>query len=291
VATLGLAAYLWPWSKVASCQDNNCETPEGLRAFRYGGQLEAYRQACEQLGHPVRDDGFYLNPLLGDLYLLRSVPGLAPEIDMLPEQVHLVGDCLWEPEAEYPALDAWLQEAVSSGAPVIYVQQGRAFGWHSFWQSLMGIASSCRAWFVASTGRMDQDVGALPKNVLAMPHAPQQRILPFAHGVICSGNTTAVLGALTHGIPSLLLPVGGEQPELADRCLKLGVSLVLAPETISALALRAGLEQLLEDDDLPRRARRLRDEFRGWQGTRRAAELLEDLARSKNPVLRCGREA
>ena len=72
---------------------------------------------------------------------------------------------------------------------------------------------------------------------------PQHEVLGNCHAVVCHGGSGTLIAALSVGVPVVVLPMGADQPDNADRCEELGVGIVLEaltaePATISA-ALRA----------------------------------------------------
>ena len=72
---------------------------------------------------------------------------------------------------------------------------------------------------------------------------PQHEVLARCDAVVCHGGSGTLIAALSLGVPVVVLPMGADQPDNADRCEELGVGIVLdaltaEPATISA-ALRA----------------------------------------------------
>jgi UDP:flavonoid glycosyltransferase YjiC (YdhE family) len=105
--------------------------------------------------------------------------------------------------------------------------------------------------------------------------------------MIASANTTAVLGALTMGVPSVLIPSGGEEPEVADQCQVAGVAKIL-PDKASSAQIAEALQQVLEDDNMLAAAKRAAAAFARMDSMNVVANLLESLAETKKPVLRSG---
>jgi UDP:flavonoid glycosyltransferase YjiC (YdhE family) len=112
---------------------------------------------------------------------------------------------------------------------------------------------------------------------LVRGHLPQNPVLEKADGVVCSANTTAVLGALTHGLPLLVFPTGGEQPALAGRLLAAGAAAVL-PASSPMEDLRSAFERTLGGADQRHAARRLQSAFAELDGPGLVATALEELA-------------
>jgi len=218
------------------------------------------------------------SPLLGSLYLLQSVPHLEPLTEHLPERVRLVGSCLHEPDTADTELVEWLGSG-SEGPRLLYVQHGSVFGAReSFWS---GLVAACEELGIRVAASMERPQSGPPafrdERWLVRGHVPQHPVMEQADGVVCSANSTAVLGALTHGLPLLLFPTGGEQPALAARCLAAGAATVL-PASSPVAAMRSALERVLDGGDQRRSTLRLHSAFAEFDGPGLAATALEKLA-------------
>jgi hypothetical protein len=282
VGLVGFCTYLWPFSDQASPGGTE---PEKRLAWRHKDMLKWLNQAFRLFRLPEYAGGCRHSPLLGDLFLLRSVVALEPDFDLLPGQVHLAGSCLWEEEAADDELDGWLSRAVASGRPIVYVQHGRFFHLPGFWPALVeALGSDC--FVAASTLRMDTEAGAIPENFFVRPHVPQSKVLRWARVLVSAANTTAALGALTEGVPCLLVPGGGEQPEVASLLQRAGLARILSPEKATSDDIRESIETLLTDVRFRERASYYQSEFEKLKGFEQAANLLERLAATQSPVLR-----
>jgi MGT family glycosyltransferase len=284
VALMGQCVYLWQSSAASEALDRFSGI-EQLRVARYRGWFQFYNQMRRRYRLPPLADEEHEH-LHGDLFLLRGVPEWHVDLDRFPLQVHLAGDCLWEPEEEDGELDSWLERQTAAGRPILYVQHGRAFHLKSFWSSLVGALGGSDIAVAAAVGRMDREPGKLPDNFFVRPHIPQQRVLQVARGVVSNANTTATLGALSEGLPSLVMPGGAEQPDIAERCVQLGVARALSLEAVNEDLLRAEIDHLLNDSELRRRAAEFKAAFARMPRFERAAELVESLAAQGGPVLR-----
>lgn len=284
VAVLGFSTYLWPYGQLLnrSAQSDR----ESRLVWRFGDMLDSYNKARDLFALPP-DPGTYANTgMLGDLFMLQSVPEFEPDIDGLPARVHLVGACIWEPPHADGALARWLNSSGPADDPLLYVQHGRLFHLPSFWPHLVDILEHQPFRVAAAIGRMDGEVGRVPEMWFVRDHLPQGVVLPKATAVISAANTTSVLGALLHGVPSLLIPGGGEQPDLAERCVAIETSVSLAPHEVNDVALTQAIASVLRNDQLRARAKALQACFTRWSGCERSADLLERLASTRSPVLR-----
>lgn len=285
VAVLGLAAYLWPVCESLLERPPQSESEERL-VWRYGDMMKHYNQARKLFQLPLSHANYRETPMLGNLFLLQSIPELEGNVDALPGRVHLIGDCLWEPLLFDAELVRWLKGPDASAEPVIYVQPGRSFQDPRFWPHLIDALGNRPVRVVASIRRMDGEAGAIPENFFIRNHFPQRLVLPQARAVISSGHTTTVLGALTHGLPSLLIPHGSGTEDIAERCQRAGAAICLSPSEVTAQRLGQALETLLDCPNLQQNAQAFQQAFAKVNGLKRAAGLLELLAVTRRPVLR-----
>ena len=277
VAILGFCTYLWPTCNGDLGQDRAFD--ERL-TWRYGETVRWWNEARALFRLPPFTGGYEDTPFLGDLFLLRNVPELEPRSEALPDRVQLVGSCLWEPEEISPELESWLAETDRSGLPLIYIQHGRFFHVPGFWAQLVEALAGRDYRVAASVSRMDQEIGDLPANFFVHPCVPQGRVLRQAAAVVASANTTVFLGALEAGVPSLLIPAGGEQPDVAELGRRLGVAEILSPQEVTVDRLCAEVHRLLEHGGYREAARHHSAALARMNSFERVGHLLETLAKT-----------
>jgi UDP:flavonoid glycosyltransferase YjiC (YdhE family) len=127
--------------------------------------------------------------------------------------------------------------------------------------------------------------GAPPSNVHIEPYIPQTLLLPHCAAVIAHGGWNTVLAALSYGLPLLVIPIGADQPQNAQRVQMLGVGLVLDLSNLTPEAVREATWELLRTPHYRQNARRIQAEIAALPGPEYAVELLEQLASEKQPVL------
>jgi UDP:flavonoid glycosyltransferase YjiC (YdhE family) len=184
--------------------------------------------------------------------------------------------------AEAAGLEAgppWL--ALPKRAPTVYFTLGTVFNSESgdlFERALAGLRELPGEVVVTVGRELDPaELGLQPAHVRVERYVPQAMLLPRCDLVVSHGGSGSVLGALSHGLPMLLLPMGADQPLNARRCEALGVARVLDARAASAPAVREAAADVLADPAYRRAAERLREEIAGLPGRERAVELLERL--------------
>jgi MGT family glycosyltransferase len=286
VAVLGMFSYLWPAPGADSAGAPPSPT-EGLRRWRLNEHARILNEARALFRMPAVEAGAADFPLLGELFLLRTVPALEPALESLPPQVHAVGACLWEPSRdEEGAWEALRADFAAPEAPLLYVQQGRTFDGPSFWPQTVDALAGQPVQVVASVGRMDQEVGTLPPNFLVRDHVPQGLVMSRARAVLSGAHTSVVLATLAHGLPSVVVPTGGETPDNAERLAAAGCALSLAAEDATAEALREAVGQALAAEGLAARCKHLQRVLAEVDSFDRSADLVEHLAMTGAKVCR-----
>lgn len=208
-----------------------------------------------------------------DVFNVVFVPReFQPAGDTFAEDYVFAGPCLSEP----PADQGWQPPA--NGRPVLVVSLGTTVnrGPEFFRDAMRAFADL--PWHVVMTlgNKVDPaELGALPDNVEVHQWIPLGEVLRHASLFVCQGGMGSVLESLYHGVPMIVVPHHGEQKLNANRLDELGLARVLAPERVTAQALRELVLELADDTEIPGRVARMRDLVRGTGGVGPAADALE----------------
>jgi len=158
---------------------------------------------------------------------------------------------------------AWL--AHLSGAPTVYFTLGTVFNVESgdlFERVLAGLRG-LPINVIATVGRdIDpKEFGVQPTHIHIERFIAQSAVLPHCSLVVSHGGSGSVLGALAHGLPQVLIPMGADQPLNARRVDALGLGRVLDPITATPGDVRDAVWSVLTEPAHRRAAARLRDEI------------------------------
>jgi UDP:flavonoid glycosyltransferase YjiC (YdhE family) len=274
-AVLGFASYLFPRERREAHEPS--DAIEGLRWWRYSETFRILETARARLGLSPHNDNWKVPSLLGDLYLLRTVPALEDFDFGLPTNVRFVGACVWEPESEDDAVSAWVDRCRNTDLPIVYAQVGRSFKGASLWPALNEAFATDRIAVIASVSRCDVTVSDIPTNFLVLPRPYQNSILTHAAATVCDGHSTAVLGSLLHGVPCVLAPNGSGTEEIAFRCQRAGVAEVLHRTTLTSRCLRAATVAKFADSGIRAACSRMQRHFAEYPGFVAAGLAVESL--------------
>ncbi|MCL4262290.1 MAG: glycosyltransferase [Anaerolineae bacterium] len=174
---------------------------------------------------------------------------------------------------------AWLTSLPDQ--PTVYFTLGTVFNLESgdlFTRVLAGLRDLPVNVIVTVGPFLDPaELGPQPANVYIEQYIAQDLILPHCQLIVSHGGSGSVSGALLHGRPSLLIPMGADQLLNAARCQQLGLGKVLDPIEATSDSVQTAATELLADPGYQHAATRMRDEFRALPGPDDAVRLLEEL--------------
>jgi UDP:flavonoid glycosyltransferase YjiC (YdhE family) len=164
-------------------------------------------------------------------------------------------------------------------ARTVYFTLGTIFNLESgdLFERVLGGLRELPVDVVATVGRnLDPDeLGPQPANVSIERYLPQSEILPRCRAVVSHGGSGSLLAALAHGLPSVLLPMGADQPQNAARCEQLGVARVLDAVRATPQTVREAVADVLADPSYRSAAERIADEIAALPGPEATVPLLE----------------
>jgi UDP:flavonoid glycosyltransferase YjiC (YdhE family) len=115
---------------------------------------------------------------------------------------------------------------------------------------------------------------------------PQPAILPMVDLVITHGGNNTVTEAYHHGKPMIVLPLFWDQVDNAQRVDETGLGKRLSTYGFKDEELTRAIDELLGDRDLAARMAAMSARIKSTSGTVRAADLIERVAVSREPVVR-----
>ena len=218
-----------------------------------------------------------LEMLYRHLALSPFPPGFRDPAFPLPASAHAFR------ATESPAVSAR-----SPGPPLLYLTLGTVFNLESgdlFSRALAGLRDlPVKVVATVGEGIDPAEFGPQPANVRIERYIPQESILPECSLVVSHGGSGGVLGALAHGLPMVLLPMGADQPLNAARCEQLCVGRMLDPITASPASIGEAASMLLADPRYRQTAEHFRDDIAALPDPGHAVRLLERLAIAKGAM-------
>ncbi|HEX4701543.1 MAG TPA: glycosyltransferase [Pseudonocardiaceae bacterium] len=226
---------------------------------------------------------------------VRSELGLAPDptLAMLERDLVLCPfpPSFRSPDSPLPATAFSFRSAAvpavraASPTPTVYFTLGTLDTYFDLQSRVLGGLRELQADIVMTIGARNDPAGfgPQPANVRIERFIPQDEVLPHSDLVISHGGSGSVLGALAHGLPSILLPMGADQPYNAQRCVELGVGQVLDAVAATPEQVRDTARGILDTVTYRHAAERIRDEINAQPDVTRTIPLIESLTPIQGP--------
>ena len=289
-----------PWARITSCNPLEWKDPALPPVFS---------------GHPTGDrsewDAFWaeydraLGPQVTefDAWLTsRGAPPLPSPRDYLWESPYL-NLYVYPEEADYPRprplpptvhrLEASVRgtdetytehERLGDEGALVYLSLGSlASADVELMQRLVDVLGRTRHRFIVSKGPQAA-LYDLADNMVGAEFLPQPAILPHVDLVITHGGNNTVTESWYFGKPMIVLPVFWDQYDNAQRVDELGLGVRLPTYTFEGDQLTGAIDRLVADEALGSRLATISARLRSNPGTQTAADLIERLARTGEPV-------
>lgn len=125
----------------------------------------------------------------------------------------------------------------------------------------------------------------LPGEPLVVKYVPQLELLKKTTLMMTHAGMNTTLECLTNGVPMVAVPIANDQPGVAARIAWAGAGEVVPLKKLSVSRLREAIEQVLTQESYKQNAVRLQEAIRRAGGVSRAADIVEKVVSTGNPVL------
>ena len=132
---------------------------------------------------------------------------------------------------------------------------------------------------VATVGEQQDpaSLGPIPSNNRVERFIPQAELLPSCAAVVHHGGAGTTFGALSHGLPQLIIPQGADNFEHAAMCETAGATLTLRPGEAISVAIARAVRRLLDEPSFAAASRRAAAEIAAMPGPTEVADTLRTL--------------
>jgi UDP:flavonoid glycosyltransferase YjiC (YdhE family) len=213
----------------------------------------------------------------------RQMPtlyGFSPAVIAKPadwaEDVHVTGYWFLDAEADWQP-PAGLNEFLQHGSRPLYIGFGSISSRNPEQTAELVLAALERTGqrAVVLSGWGGLKAAQLPETVFMVASIPHAWLFPRMAAVVHHGGAGTTAAGLRAGVPSLVIPVFGDQPFWGRRVAELGVGPAPIPrKKLTVERLATAIETALADEGMIRRAAELGGQIQAEDGLARAAEIV-----------------
>jgi MGT family glycosyltransferase len=195
---------------------------------------------------------------------------------------HRLESCVRGTDGEWILPD----DLAAADGPLVYLSLGSLGSADvELMQRLIDVLGRTRYRVIVSMGPQHELLRLAP-NMTGAEFLPQPAILPLVDVVITHGGNNTTTEALHFGRPMVVLPLFWDQYDNAQRVDEVGLGARLDTYRFEPGELSGAIERLIGDGALRGRLERVSARLQATPGTVRAADLIERLAETREPVVR-----
>jgi rhamnosyltransferase subunit B len=177
------------------------------------------------------------------------------------------------------SLPSNLCEFLDAGPPPILCTLGTAVSTNAgkFFETSAAAAARLGLRAVLVVKEPSNRPASLPDGVIAIDYAPFTQLFPRVAAIVHHGGIGTTGLAMRTGRPMLVVPHSWDQPDNADRVVRLGIARMLWPHQYTSVRAACELHELLGNSVYSDFAAHIAEVMREEQGTTRACDALEHL--------------
>jgi len=231
-----------------------------------------------QMSLPPHSASSYLRRLRAQVTVYGFSPSVLPVPTDWPPHHHVTGywfldePCGWQPPAD-------LVGFLESGQPPVYVGFG-SLGEDDptrITRAVLEALELSGQRGVLLSGWSGLGNTPLPKTVYRLDSIPHSWLFPKMTAVVQHGGMGTTAAAFRAGVPTVVVPLGGDQPFWAERVTQLGVGVRCASfSQVTAEQLATVLNEITTDTTVRQQAAALGEKIRAGDGVGQAVTLIQN---------------
>lgn len=222
---------------------------------------------------------------------MSTIPPFEYPRSDLPPQVHFIGPFLPKLSADFTPPTWW--KDLEGNRPIVFVTQGTVAtdAGDLIMPAIQALADEDVLVVVTTGGQQIEKlkIEPLPANVRVELFIPYDHLLPHVDVMVTNAGFNGVQLALANGIPLVTAGQTEEKPEICARVQWTGVGIDLKTSTPTPMQVRNAVMKILSYSQYRQRAKQFQAEIASYDTPALVRKLLEQLAATKQPVLRTER--
>lgn len=120
----------------------------------------------------------------------------------------------------------------------------------------------------------------IPENVIIKNYVPQEEILKYTSVAITHGGLNTTSDLVYNEVPFAVMPIGGDQPYMADRFAKLGATVILDKDTLTTAEIKEAFNTV-QKPEYRSNLKKIKKSFEEAGGYEKAVEVIYEFKKKK----------
>ncbi|HEY9258321.1 macrolide family glycosyltransferase [Chitinophaga sp.] len=214
----------------------------------------------------------------GDINLVYTSKYFTPDLDFFDDSFKFVGPPIY---ARKENMDFPFERLQNK--KVIYISLGTIFSNynHALYPIFFKSFADQEVVVVMAAYQVDLTGYDIPTNFIVRDYVPQSAILAYADVAITHAGMNSISDLIYSNTPFVAIPLGADQPALAEKAAALGATIVLDASKLTAEVLTAATEKVCNDPSYLQGIRKISDSFKAAGGYKKAVEEIFILKKEK----------
>ena len=247
---------------------------ENAAAFPTPPEYGVMREQIRDKYKVVLPDQFVATMInLGGLNLVYSSRYFVPEDQLADNTYRFVGPPVFDRKerADFPF-------ELLANKKVIYISLGTVFSNFkpALYQVFFDAFAGKEVTVVMAAYHVDLSGFKIPDNFIVRHYIPQLAILQHTDVAITHAGMNSISDLLYNDVPFVAIPLGADQPDLAERTAALGATISLDHNHLTPAILQDAVEKVLRDPSYARNMKKISDSFRDAGGYPKAVAYIKE---------------
>ncbi len=116
----------------------------------------------------------------------------------------------------------------------------------------------------------------IPDNFIVQDYIPQNEVLKYADVAITHNGLNSMNDLILNEVPFVSLPLGSDQPALADRLVELNATIRLNYQQLDSAELKAAVEEVQVEPVYLTNLKKIKQSFLDAGGYKKAVDAIQD---------------
>lgn len=169
-------------------------------------------------------------------------------------------------------------ERLKSADQVLYVSFGTIFGDFAkdLYQKVFEAFGDSEYLVVMAAHQVGLEELTIPENFIVQDYIPQNDVLKYADVAVTHNGLNSMNDLILNEVPFVSLPMGSDQPALADRIVELHAGIRLDYQHVDSAELKAAVEKVQVEPEYLNNLKTIKQSFLEAGGYKKAVDVIQD---------------